>query len=929
MKLGQWLLGRGEEHSGIICGLDACGKTTLLYRWKLGETVTTIPTAGFNIETIPRGKGWNFTLWDLGGSDRTRPFIRHYLAQDRFIIFVHDCVDQLRLDEQLGAFHSCAKKMLEVGARYMWVIFNKQDDLPPNERDSTVRGLMSRYEKAAARYSDSVVVRVLHLPGLSAKEGTQIHVVLDDIKQTLQDSQKPTAKSQVELKGLQSAHAPSRWKLVEQAEEMVNADGTTVEEFWRLFESGQLPAWDLYNLLKAGYFIMIDGFRVGSSIFNSAEVFIAHLERLRGIDPDRFPIATHRTMAVFWLVQLQIAALNCRGGGSEGKLLSRDDFKDVLVHSPELMDAGLWKDYYSKDRLFTPEAREGWCAPDLRPFPSVIRSHTPYTRPHARPVQSESDRLVGFALVVVQKSIRSKLTRGAVVRQALGALQSSTIRQRASQTSLPPYSETKAYFWIQLTHAALEFLEAKRPREQKSMTGRNGSVQALTPSAFKALFGITGEEWRKHYSQSLWDSVGARMVFADPDLKPLPATIAVPAFANVQIARSKLADGLGLLDSGHKELPLTEDLALMAEVVIDEAELVDLEGPDGPIIRRDSHARRLLRLYRELFRDATGRIANEDDALEQSAQALGMSAALDCELPGFCISGLAQRAFWIQQVGVAMNESSSASTFEELISLNPHLAYEQLPLVYFSSTLGASSEARDDGVRPLIAMTSTREQIQRDAQLIYSYHHMGMSLGPADAIFCLCSLDTRVAERAAQLWLDSHAPHLIYSGGSGKLTAGRFTKPEAEVFADVARRMGVPAERIVIEPAATNTGENVRFTHALLEARGMRPASLILVQKPYMERRTYATFKKQWPDPHTAFTVTSPRFDGFEAYPDAENPRDLVISIMVGDLVRIRDYPAKGFQVEQPIPREVWAAMERLVAAGFDKHLPEGVLLQN
>lgn len=218
-------------------------------------------------------------------------------------------------------------------------------------------------------------------------------------------------------------------------------------------------------------------------------------------------------------------------------------------------------------------------------------------------------------------------------------------------------------------------------------------------------------------------------------------------------------------------------------------------------------------------------------------------------------------------------------------------------------------------------MTLTHD-LERDAQLIYSYHHMGMALHPADAVFCLCSLDTRVAERAAQLWLDGMAPYLIYSGDSGELTAGLFGKPEAEFFADIARRMGVPDERIIVEPTATNTGENVRFTHALLEARGMRPASLILVQKPYMERRTYATFKKQWPDPATAFTVTSPQFASFADYPDADNPRDLVISIMIGDLVRIRDYPARGFQVEQEIPREVWAAMERLVAAGFDKHLP-------
>ncbi|KAI9163863.1 hypothetical protein HJFPF1_05491 [Paramyrothecium foliicola] len=215
------------------------------------------------------------------------------------------------------------------------------------------------------------------------------------------------------------------------------------------------------------------------------------------------------------------------------------------------------------------------------------------------------------------------------------------------------------------------------------------------------------------------------------------------------------------------------------------------------------------------------------------------------------------------------------------------------------------------------------QQIDQDAEIVYNYHKVGMTISPADAIFCLCSLDTRVAERAAQLWLDGLAPYLIYSGDSGQLTAGLFSKPEAEHFADIARAMGVPDDRLIVEPKATNTGENVRFTHALLGRRQLRLSSFILVQKPYMERRTFATFSKQWPDSETTFTVTSPQFSWAD-YPNVENPRELVTSIMVGDLVRIREYPARGFQIEQDIPQEVWDAGQRLIAAGAvdKKHMP-------
>lgn len=178
-----------------------------------------------------------------------------------------------------------------------------------------------------------------------------------------------------------------------------------------------------------------------------------------------------------------------------------------------------------------------------------------------------------------------------------------------------------------------------------------------------------------------------------------------------------------------------------------------------------------------------------------------------------------------------------------------------------------------------------------------------------------------MADRAAQLLLDGYGNYLIFSGGSGRLTEGLYGKPEAEFFADRARALGVPADKIITEPLSTNTGENVRFTRKLLAQKGLHPQSFILVQKPYMERRTYATFKKQWPDPDTQIVVTSPQMD-WDTYPNAENPRELVTSIMIGDLIRIKEYPARGFQIHQDIPDEVWDAGQRLIQAGYNTHLP-------
>ncbi|KAK5629516.1 hypothetical protein RRF57_005231 [Xylaria bambusicola] len=220
------------------------------------------------------------------------------------------------------------------------------------------------------------------------------------------------------------------------------------------------------------------------------------------------------------------------------------------------------------------------------------------------------------------------------------------------------------------------------------------------------------------------------------------------------------------------------------------------------------------------------------------------------------------------------------------------------------------------------ADSATEAGVQQDAETLYEYHQLHTDINEkADAIFCLCSLDTRVAERAAQLFLAGFGDHLIFSGGSGKLTHGRFDKPEAEVFADIARRMGVPGTKLIIEPRSTNTGENIRFTYALLQEKRLYINSFILVQKPYMERRTFATFKKQWPDPTTQILVTSPQLT-WKEYPNEDNPVGLVINIAVGDLIRIREYPAKGFQIPQEIPDRVWAAAERLIQRGYNSHLP-------
>lgn len=204
------------------------------------------------------------------------------------------------------------------------------------------------------------------------------------------------------------------------------------------------------------------------------------------------------------------------------------------------------------------------------------------------------------------------------------------------------------------------------------------------------------------------------------------------------------------------------------------------------------------------------------------------------------------------------------------------------------------------------------------AQIIWDYMHMNQKLERADGVLVLGSHDTRVGEFGAELVVDGWAPFLILSGGEGRLTKGLWGTSEAEKFASIAREKGIKEEAIVIEDKSTNTGENIRFTKQLLEDKGMELRDLIVVQKPYMERRTYATFKKQWPE--MKFIVQSPPIS-FDDYPNDSVSKEDVINIMVGDLQRIKQYPAKGYQIEQEIPTPVWEAYEELTRRGYTKHI--------
>eukprot|EP00731_Ephydatia_muelleri_P030281 Em0021g804a len=109
----------------LMCGLDAAGKTTIMYKLKLGEVVTTIPTIGFNVESVDY-KNLHWTTWDVGGRDKIRPLWRHYYQNTDVLIFVVDSNDRDRISESQEQLQTMLKEN-ELRDVILLVLANKQD----------------------------------------------------------------------------------------------------------------------------------------------------------------------------------------------------------------------------------------------------------------------------------------------------------------------------------------------------------------------------------------------------------------------------------------------------------------------------------------------------------------------------------------------------------------------------------------------------------------------------------------------------------------------------------------------------------------------------------------------------------------------------------------------------------------------------------
>ncbi|MGB6310006.1 MAG: YdcF family protein [Steroidobacteraceae bacterium] len=183
-----------------------------------------------------------------------------------------------------------------------------------------------------------------------------------------------------------------------------------------------------------------------------------------------------------------------------------------------------------------------------------------------------------------------------------------------------------------------------------------------------------------------------------------------------------------------------------------------------------------------------------------------------------------------------------------------------------------------------------------------------------DAVVLCCSYDLRVCDYACELIKNDVAPCLVLTGNTGNWTKHLWKVPEAHIFRDRALANGIESNKIHLEDRATNFGENIAFVRKLLP--DLRRVTF--VTKPASVLRVALTVPVQWPGV-TAF-VDSPGF----SFPEEVSNVIGVFGIMhemVGDIDRVIQYPARGFQVPHRLPPAILESWQALKAEGFGHHL--------
>ncbi|KAK6331822.1 ubiquitinyl hydrolase 1 [Orbilia javanica] len=511
-----------HDHRCLVLGIDSAGKTTFLYKCVLPEiTVTTIPTIGLNVEIL-KFKDSDICFWDVGGCDKIRPLVRHYFSSGMALLFILNIHDERLLEamDELRYQVSIAAADFDLG--FVGIMLNKQD--LPNTTPELRQKCREQVENAMSNCR--VKWRIFDSEGLSALTGVGVEEVVQGIYDGLRGWVPDPAVKAVDKPDAPPPDViPTREDLVHKAQSVQESKRILYrypETFLDNMRNGKLETWDHCDHLFAASIILHKVLEDPSKtttpqqpVFVAVEIFLENLLSMLREAPGKFRNTAHQTLTTFWVHQVYLAMHRFQEPPQDSYFSNFPArFFKMLKENPDLMNGRLWQDYYSKDYLFSPKAKDNLVTPDIQHLPSFDpKAPSPQAAGYDYKKLGEdrtSRRLKRWAYATLQTVKATNARRGLVVKNALSELQRDTIRQRAKDPTLEPYSETQAYFWVQIVHAGIEGILKKNPTFEFARASYD-TVEVLYPDAFGA-----DDLWKEYYLESDWKGLAGRVNFIPP-----------------------------------------------------------------------------------------------------------------------------------------------------------------------------------------------------------------------------------------------------------------------------------------------------------------------------------------------------------------------------------------------------------------------------
>lgn len=211
-------------------------------------------------------------------------------------------------------------------------------------------------------------------------------------------------------------------------------------------------------------------------------------------------------------------------------------------------------------------------------------------------------------------------------------------------------------------------------------------------------------------------------------------------------------------------------------------------------------------------------------------------------------------------------------------------------------------------------------EVQKDAEILWSYQALYEEVEKSDFVIAT-GHDIRLVDLAVDLFKEGMATWFVASGGHKYGEMRGFTtvdsdKTEAQVYKEKAIDVGVSESSIILQDKSWNIGDVFTQLKLIAKEKNLDFNTGIFIYEPDKQRRGKASLEKQWPEIKTY--VTSIR-STLEEYANDQIPMPSLVRQVVGNMKRIIEYPALGFQTEQNIPEDVMKAYENLVKAGYSK----------